>query len=122
MLSAVIVQPSHRAAKQCALLLLLAWLPTLAFFGHWGALAAPVVGRTLPHESHASGESHRQHCHAEVAGCAGGTLMSVLPAPPAPQTGPVLTEARPRAPVEDGGPIPAGRSDAPLTPPPRDTR
>jgi len=122
MLSALNVQPMHRAAEQCALWLLLAWLPTLAFFGHWSALAAPVMGRAPVHESHATSESHRQHCHAAVADCAGGDSGSVLPVTPALRTGLVPADTGPGAPISNAGLIPAGRSDAPLTPPPRHAR
>ena len=119
--SALIIQPSRRTAEQCALLLLLAWLPSLAFAGHWSALAAPITGLTPAHESHASRESHRQHCHADLEGCAGGASMSTLPATPVQQAGLIPAEASDGVPIANEDVIPAGRSDAPLTPPPRHT-
>jgi len=121
--SAIIVHPSDRAARQCAIFLLLAWLPSVAFFGHWSALAAPVLlGRAPGQESHASSESHRQHCHAEVAGCAAGDSGSVLPATPAAHTGLVPLEAGPGTAISSDSLIPSSRSDVPLTPPPRHAR
>src|SRR5688572_33297209 len=98
MTSVRVAQPSHRIAEQCALLLVLAWLPSLAFAGHWSALAAPITGRSPAHVAHASSEPHRQHCHADLEDCAGGSSMSMLPAAPAPPAGLIPAEAVAAAP------------------------
>ena len=122
MTSVLVVQPSRRMAERCALLLLLAWLPSLAFAGHWSALAAPLLGGTPAHESHASRESHREHCHADIEECAGTASTSIVAAPLVQPPGRATTETTTAEPIDDERRTPAGRSDAPLTPPPRPTR
>ena len=119
--SAVTVQPSRRLADQCALLLLLAWLPSLAFAGHWSDLATPVTGGMSTHESHASPDPHERHCHADLDGCAGGASMSTLPPTPIQQVAP-LSPAPIGGRLADEDLTPAGRSVVPVTPPPRDAR
>ena len=105
-------------ATQGALLLLLAWLPTLAFLGHWSALAAPVTG-AIPASHAPAGTTHHQHCHSHLDGCAGGSAGLLLPAAPAPRDALVPAEALHSAPLFDDDARPPGHVAAPLTPPPR---
>ncbi len=64
-------------SRRLALVLLVALLPTVSYFGHWPALTLPIPGTayvlTLPFsgEDAAPGD-HAAHCHGESAGCTSG--------------------------------------------------
>lgn len=116
---------SSRHAQRCALLLLLAWLPTLTFVGHWEGLAAPFTsgGATSTHAhtspSRSSDPEHAQHCHTGFDECGGGASSVTMPGGP-----PVQIESR--APGGTATDIvvvneypPLGFESSPLTPPPR---
>lgn len=109
-------------AQHAALLLLLAWLPTLSYLGHWDALRGAPSSHGAAHvEGPAGDDAHAQHCHLDVEGCAEGSAPA-----PALSASAQLDVLRPPpevhlAPAHAVGPAPANRSDAPATPPPRST-
>ena len=112
---------------QCLLaaVLLLAFLPSLSFAGHWDELAGQPRGETsaasLSDGSDAATErvEHALHCHSALASCSAeplpaglgflATHESLLPA----------LSLRPAATVRRGDRAPAGRTVLPLSPPPR---
>lgn len=120
----IITLPAVSVASSCAryyaLLLLLAWLPMLAYVGHWGDLASPLLA-SVPGASadHNHEGEHDSHCHTAVASCSDGVATGVAPgAPPLERLGarlPSLVSAS-AWPTESE---PTGRSDTPPTPPPR---
>lgn len=58
--------------RRGALLLLLAWLPSLAYLGHWDALASPAEAHARAHQRGATPDgTHAQHCHGGFDGCSG---------------------------------------------------
>ncbi len=69
-----------RPLRRRSLVLLVALLPTLTFFGHWPAIQFTVPGTDLqiglPGEGHddgagesSSGHDHTRHCHADLTSC-----------------------------------------------------
>ncbi len=53
-----------RAALQAgSLLLLLAFLPTTLYVGHWGQFTDYAIGRTGHERTHPDHVSHEAHCH-----------------------------------------------------------
>lgn len=114
-------QRRHRAAQRVALLLVVAWLPTLAFVGHWSALAEPFSGSAPAHANHVPlGGNHAGHCHAGFDSCSGGGTSVLLAAPTLG-----LLRASPLTrmtfALQDDRAL-SVRPTAPLTPPPRSER
>ncbi|MCC6238318.1 MAG: hypothetical protein IT299_12215 [Dehalococcoidia bacterium] len=117
------LQPwSSRQARQAALLLLLAWLPTLTFFGHWEGLAAPFTSASaVATHAHSptSDREHAQHCHAGFEGCSGGASAVTMPAgAPAHAEVQRPEDTSTDFVVLDESP-PTGFEASPLTPPPQ---
>ncbi len=112
-----------RQIQRSALLLLLAWLPTLAFFGHWESLAAPFtsagVSRATHTHSPTSDREHAQHCHAGFEDCGGGASAITLPGSAPLHAAARTPEGRPSDLVLTNELAPSGFDAAPLTPPPR---
>ena len=112
---------SPRRVQSCALLLLVAWLPTLAYFGHWNDLAAmlsPGNGSFSSAHGTRDGE-HATHCHVNVAGCSDGTSTSNAPGTPPANGAGVRTQPQLGTRAEFVEHVPPGHRDAPATPPPR---
>ncbi|GMU41231.1 MAG: hypothetical protein AMXMBFR23_20970 [Chloroflexota bacterium] len=109
--------PSRRAPRRAALILVLAWLPGLAFFGHWSELAAPLGILPAPSHSHAASGDHADHCHADVSTCADQGSAPVPVVPPHLALGVAATVALLLS--VSGKRLPLGQSWLPLTPPPR---
>ncbi|MDP2326473.1 MAG: hypothetical protein Q8M79_00110 [Dehalococcoidia bacterium] len=112
-----IVGPRH--LQQWALVLVIAWIPGLTFFGHWTTLAAPLGLAPAAMHTHSASSDHAAHCHTDVSGCsdqAAGGAASVAP----PALASVLIAAALAlmlvALVER---IPAGLAPVPASPPPR---
>ena len=106
--------------QRAALLILLAWLPTLAYVGHWDAFAGTApIHRAAHAGGPAEDSSHSQHCHAGLDSCADSASA------PVPVIAPLgALRAAPEAHVvilPTDAPALVGRSDAPATPPPRDS-
>jgi len=116
---------SSRQARRYALLLLLAWLPTLTFVGHWEGLVAPFTSAGMATAAHvhspASDREHAQHCHSGFDECGGGASAVTTPAgapihavasgPEGSATDLVLFDEHP----------PRGFAATPPTPPPQAT-
>lgn len=114
------VQVTRARVRLWAAVLVLAWLPGVTFFGHWGDLAMPLVGEAgSSFVSHAHGD-HSDHCHGGFSDCGsqGGAgeltpataLLSVDgTAPPSVFRG--STHTRTTAPQSE--------TVAPIAPPPR---
>lgn len=107
-------------ARVSALMLLVALLPTLTYVGHWGTLAS--AGATASAAQHAheheADQTHEQHCHGAVAGCAGGELSTGTGSLP----GALLVLEATLAEVasfESVERLPNGLSIAPVPPPPQ---
>jgi hypothetical protein len=115
--------------QRYALILLLAWLPSLAFVGHWESLAAPLqletrfapashAHATHPPEGSEGATQHEQHCHAGFDSCSTGASGMTMPigavghtAPAAPDEALVALALEAAVPVNPG--------EGPPTPPPR---
>ncbi len=98
-------------------MLLLAWLPGLAFFGHWSDLAAPLGILPTASHAHASAEDHAAHCHADVATCSEQGSAPVPIVPPHLAVGVAATVGLLL--ILGGFRLPLGQSWLPLIPPPR---
>ncbi|MFN8638039.1 MAG: hypothetical protein U0360_00930 [Dehalococcoidia bacterium] len=104
--------------RRSALLLLLAWLPSLVYVGHWDSLATPSAAHAVAHAGGAAPDgSHAQHCHGGFDRCSG----SEAPAPALTHGlevggAPVVSVARPAA-GDDRALV--GHSMTPILPPPR---
>jgi hypothetical protein len=91
---------SPGAIRRLGLLLLLSFLPSLTFLGHWPRVEIPIPGSdsyilvpgtgveesTHPAHSHDDGGSiggqahtHEQHCHANLASCSDVPLTTISP-------------------------------------------
>ncbi len=109
---------SRRFVQRCALVLILAWIPGISFFGHWSELTAPLgMPVTVSHLHESEAAEHVAHCHADVSTCGdqgtGGAFALVRPAASAV----VASIEVGTSPALD--PAPAGTLPLPLTPPPR---
>ncbi len=115
-------RPSRSASVQrAALILLLAWLPTLSYVGHWEALTAPASSHAAAHRSGGAPDgAHERHCHAGIDDCSGGIagadLLAVNVGRDLGRVASLIGLALPR---NDDTRL-SGRSDAPVPPPPRD--
>lgn len=72
--------PRHRSL---ALVLALALLPTITYFGHWPMVVIPIPGTayalTIPFASEeAAPGDHAAHCHGESARCSSGAGGSAI--------------------------------------------
>lgn len=107
-------------AQHAALILLLAWLPTLAYVGHWEALAAPASSHAAAHRGGgAPDRAHEQHCHAGFDDCSGGAAAAdVLVATVGRDLARVASVLGLAVTLSDATRL-SGRSDAPVPPPPR---
>ena len=117
---------SSRHAQRCALLLLLAWLPTLTFVGHWEALAAPLTSAGGPAATHAhaspsgaSDREHAAHCHTGFDECGGGASAVTMPAGSPAHARGHTPEAHASDRVVGSDLAISGFESSPLTPPPR---
>lgn len=111
-----------RQLQRSALWLLLAWLPTLAFVGHWDSLAAPFTSQevaTTHSHTPASDREHAQHCHAGFEECGGGVSAFSTPASAPVHASAQVPEGRASHQVLTNELAPAGFESGPLTPPPR---
>jgi len=106
----------RRVIAPFAAMLLLAWLPSLTYLGHWEQLAPDA--QAMQHTYAGQGDdAHSDHCHDGLANC-----VDHAPAQ-SPAIGRTL-ESTP-APLEDGAPLmvdlaPSAMPEkTPPTPPPR---
>jgi hypothetical protein len=116
--------------QRYALILLLAWLPSLAFVGHWESLAAPLLESRFAltshagHAGHAPGSTeggpaeHEQHCHGGFDSCSTGASGMTMPIGAVGHTAPAAPdEALVALALE--APVPGNPAEVPPTPPPR---
>jgi len=110
--------------QRWALLMLLAWLPGISFFGHWTALSAP-LGLAPVAAAHSHGldgsddyDEHAAHCHVDVGTCGseGSTGAPMVSGEIATLRGPAPAHLDL---VAVAGEAPAGWTALPATPPPR---
>ncbi len=105
--------------QHAALILLLAWLPTLAYVGHWSDLAAPASTHAASHRSGSAPDgAHEQHCHSGFDSCSGSGALVLAVMVGSDLLRLTSTSRVAFTPSDD--PQATGRSDAPVPPPPRD--
>ncbi len=114
--------PAHDPARvqRVAWLLLLAWLPSLAFLGHWDAMSAPFTAMVAnaPHTHTPLDRTHEQHCHTGVDGCSDGASAAPVPAPALESAIASPGSAPGERVLLDEAPL-AAHATLPITPPPR---
>lgn len=106
----------RRFITPLAAALLLAWLPSLTFVGHWEQLmpGAPKVEQT---HSHRADQAHAEHCHEGVAACADHAPAQ---SPAVARTlEAALIPPETRIPLTNDAVPPADSETTPSTPPPR---
>jgi hypothetical protein len=117
--------------QRYALILLLAWLPSLAFVGHWESLAAPLqlearlgIASHPGHAGHAPAPpegapaEHEQHCHSGFDSCSTGASGMAMPIGAAGHTA-LAAPDEASVPLALERTVPASPSEVPPTPPPR---
>ncbi len=113
--------PSH--VQRVAWLLLLAWLPSLAFLGHWDAMSAPFTSMVAEaaHTHTPLDRTHEQHCHTGVDGCSDGGSTAPVPAPALESAIASPESGQGERVLLNDAPL-AAHAASPITPPPRHAR
>lgn len=76
---------SVRLERAVALVLLIAFVPTLSFLGHWDEIFGGLIARPVPAAvlldaaaQRAEQAEHSRHCHTELASCSAQPLPAGL--------------------------------------------
>lgn len=112
------LQPTitRRRIRLWAVVLAMAWLPGVSFFGHWGDLVRPIeeVGATTMSHDHAD------HCHVDLGDCGAQGGGGEMPA--ADELAVAVPSAPPTLDAGDASArviAPYSQTIDPLSPPPR---